>query len=282
MREGRWWWRDQGSQRKRSLHAWMRWDKHSDILSHAMCARNECDNTRLRRLTTTRTFICYPSVSRHCWVSCASCWCFSGSWFSRCHWCRTSHRSAGRFFSSTLFHHAYAIPSTKFFLLDVVVRLCPVIVRQLNLYPKFLHISHLENGSFEFTVQVHARHGLGRHAVVRRLSKHGLNLKNWRSTKHNFSPFSETYSGSRVWKNIFQEKSVINMPSCLPASSRTSQVGLLLLHAITAYGVPLTNRLTHAAGPFLHWTSLCMVMDGTDTQRIFRPVGREGERRAVR
>ena len=60
------------------------------------------------------------------------------------------------------------------------------------------------------------------------------------------------------------------------------QVGLLLLHAITANGVPLSNRLTHAAGPFLHWTSLCMVMDGTDTQRIFRPVGRESERRAVR
>ena len=94
MREGRWrWWRDHGSQRKRSLQARMRWDKHSDILSHAMCARNECDNARLRRLTTTITFTCSPSVSRHCRVSCALCW----SWFSRCHWCRTSHRSTGRF-----------------------------------------------------------------------------------------------------------------------------------------------------------------------------------------
>ena len=38
MREGRWrWWRDQGSQRKRSLHAWMRWDKHSDILNLEPC-----------------------------------------------------------------------------------------------------------------------------------------------------------------------------------------------------------------------------------------------------
>ena len=34
------------------------------------------------------------------------------------------------------------------FLLDVVVRLCPVIVH-IDLYPKFLHISHRENGSFE-------------------------------------------------------------------------------------------------------------------------------------
>ena len=33
-------------------------------------------------------------------------------------------------------------------LLDVVVRLCPVIVHSI-LYTKFLHISHLENGSFE-------------------------------------------------------------------------------------------------------------------------------------
>ena len=45
---------------------------------------------------------------------------------SRCHWCRTSHRSAGSnmfYFTSTSFHHAYAIPNTKFFLLGVVVRL---------------------------------------------------------------------------------------------------------------------------------------------------------------
>ena len=34
------------------------------------------------------------------------------------------------------------------FLLDVVVRLCPC-HRPLNLYPKFLHISHREKGSFE-------------------------------------------------------------------------------------------------------------------------------------
>ena len=130
MRGGRWrWWRGQGSQRKRSLHAWMRWDKHSDILSRAMCARNECDNARLRRLTTTRTFTCSPSVSRHCRVSGALCW----SWFSRCHSCRTSHRSAGRFYTSTSFHHAYAIPSTKSFLLDVGVRLCLVIVNLIRI-----------------------------------------------------------------------------------------------------------------------------------------------------
>ena len=139
MREGRWrWWRDRGSQRKRYFHAWMGWDKHSDILSHAMRAKNEYDSRNRTRTKKTDNyahihvlFTCSPSVSRHCWVSCASCWCFSGSWISRCHWCRTSHRSAGWFYTSTSFHHAYAIPSTKFFLLDVAVRLCPVIVNSI-------------------------------------------------------------------------------------------------------------------------------------------------------
>ena len=98
----------------------------------------------LRRLTTTRTFTCSPSVSRHCWVSCVS----LDLGFSRCHWCRTSHRWAERFFTSTSFHHAYAIPSTKFFSSGCC---SPTLSchRQLNLYPKFLHISHRENGSFE-------------------------------------------------------------------------------------------------------------------------------------
>ena len=95
---------------------------------------------------TTRTLTC----SGHCRVSCcASCWCFSGSWFSRCHWCRTPQRPAGRFFcSSTAFHHAYAILSAEFFPSGCC---CPTVSchRQLNLYPKFLHISRRENGSFE-------------------------------------------------------------------------------------------------------------------------------------
>ena len=102
----------------------------------------------LRRLTTTLTFTCSPSVSRHCRVSCASCWCFSGSWFSRCQWCRTSHRSAGSFYTSNWLHQACAIQSTEFF----SSWCCSPILschRQLKLYPKFLHISHRENGSFE-------------------------------------------------------------------------------------------------------------------------------------
>ena len=117
----------------------MEWDKHSNILSHAMCARNECDNTEqgLRRV----------QHYAHALVFSASC-CFSGYWFSRCHWCRTPQRPAGKFHSSTGFHHAYVTPSAKFFSSGC----CSPIVschRQLNLYAKFLHISHRENGSFE-------------------------------------------------------------------------------------------------------------------------------------
>ena len=46
------------------------------------------------------------------------------------------------------FHHAYAIPSANIFSSGC----CSPTVschRQLNLNPKFLHISHRENGSFE-------------------------------------------------------------------------------------------------------------------------------------
>ena len=76
---------------------------------------------------TTRTLTC----SGHCWVSCCASCCFSGSWFSRCHWCRTPQRPASWFHSSTAFHHAYAYKVQSSFLLDVAVRLCPVIVNSI-------------------------------------------------------------------------------------------------------------------------------------------------------
>ena len=119
----------------------MRWDKHSDILSHATCARNERDNAeteqRLRRLTTSRTFTCTPNVSRHCRISCSSCWCFSGSWFSRCHWCRTPYRSAGRFFIRQFHFYTHTQFQTQSFIfLNIVVRLCLVIVNSICI-PKF-------------------------------------------------------------------------------------------------------------------------------------------------
>ena len=58
-----------------------------------------------------------------CCCSCALCGMCSGSWWSRCHWCRAR------------FHHADAIPSVEFFpsgfcspLVHFVVRLYSVIV----------------------------------------------------------------------------------------------------------------------------------------------------------
>ena len=93
-----------------------------------MCARNECDNARHRRLTTSITFTCSPSVSRHCRVS----WCFvlilvftlslvsDVSPFNRKVFIRQLH-----FITQTQFQ----VQSS--FLLDVVVRLCPVIVNSI-------------------------------------------------------------------------------------------------------------------------------------------------------
>ena len=146
MRGGRWsWWRGQGSQRERSLHAcmemtmgWMR-QTREHLEPCDVCKEWVWQRKTTKTITTTRTFTC---------SCCASCWCFPGSWFSRCHWCRTPQRPTGRFHSSTAFHHAYAIPSAKSFSSGC----CSPTVschRQLNLYPKFLHISQRENGSFE-------------------------------------------------------------------------------------------------------------------------------------
>ena len=100
---------------------------------------------RLRRLTTTSTFTC---------SCCPSYWCFSGSRFSSCHWCWT-HRSARSFHSSTALHHPNAIPSAKLFCSGCC---SPTLSchHPLNQFPKFLHISHRENGSFE-VLSLHTR-----------------------------------------------------------------------------------------------------------------------------
>ena len=95
--------------------------KHLDILSHTMCARNECDNkTKIKKTNTTRVFTCSPNVSRHCWVSCVSCWC-------------------------TLDLGFHVVTHPQFHVQIIFLVSCH---RQLNLYPKFLHISR-ETGSFE-------------------------------------------------------------------------------------------------------------------------------------
>ena len=52
------------------------------------------------------------------------------------------------------------------------------------------------------------------------------------------------------WSTWLSERNEA-LPSYVPASSRTCQGSLLLLHAITAKRVALSNKFTHAAGPFI-------------------------------
>ena len=142
MREGRWRWCKRSERTLNScMHGddhGMEWDKHLNILSQCvMCARDSATtlNKDHEDCNTTRTLMCS-------WSFCASCW-FSGSWFSRCHWCRTPQHPAKWLCSSTAFHHAYAIPSEKF----CPSGCCSPIVschRPLNVYPKFLPIYHRE------------------------------------------------------------------------------------------------------------------------------------------
>ena len=72
-------------------------------LSHAM----QCVNHDDKNLTNKQ-----ENCALTCQCSCALCWRCSGSWWSRCHWCRAR------------FHHADAIPSVESFLLDVAVHFC--------------------------------------------------------------------------------------------------------------------------------------------------------------
>ena len=116
MREKRWrWWRDKGSQK--NAHSMHGWDETNTRTSWAV--RCVCKEWVWQRS---------PSVSRHCRASCALCW----TWFSRCHWCRTSHRSARRFFKCQLHfttHKQFHVQSS--FLQNVAVRFWPVIVNSI-------------------------------------------------------------------------------------------------------------------------------------------------------
>ena len=98
--------------------------EHLEPLSHAMCARSKCDNTRLRRLTITRTFTCSPSVSRHCRVYVL---CVDLVFHVVIGVGRLTVQQEG-FIRQLHFttHTQFQVQSS--FLLDVVVRLCPVIV----------------------------------------------------------------------------------------------------------------------------------------------------------
>ena len=125
----------------------------------------------------------------------------------------------------------------------------------------------------------------------------------WRSKKHNFAPSSEK-CGSRVFvqKHNFKEKKVLL--TCRHASTTSSATGVnreplfernealpyvclpplerpRLACSCCMRSQPMVWHTHTCSRSFLHWTSLCTVMDVPDTQRIFRPARREGERRAV-
>ena len=93
-------------------------DANANILSQcAMCKgwvwQQQKQRLATKTATTTHTLTCYPSVSSrctHCWVSCCASYWSCASCRQWCSW------------------------------------RCD---RPLNLYPKFLHISHRENGSFD-------------------------------------------------------------------------------------------------------------------------------------
>ena len=103
------------------------------------CARDECDNTELTTMTATlragsRVHVVLRvdslAVGFHVVISVG----------------RLNVQQDG--FTSTAFHHANATPSAKFFPSGC----CSPTVschRPLNLYPKFLHFSNRDNGSFE-------------------------------------------------------------------------------------------------------------------------------------
>ena len=111
-----------------------------NILSHAMCARNECKNTRPRRLKLLRAHsrvhvVLRVDVSKdhgfHVVIG-----------VGRLH---VQHEGFIRQLHVTT-HTQHQVQSS--FLLDVVVRLCPVIVNSIGIQNSCI-ISHRENGSFE-------------------------------------------------------------------------------------------------------------------------------------
>ena len=88
------WKRMEDSKSKRNAHQMRGWDDMRNTLSHAVRCVNH-DDTNL----TNKQPNCAPT----CQCSCALRWRCSGSWWSRCHWCRARC------------HHADVAPSTDFF-----------------------------------------------------------------------------------------------------------------------------------------------------------------------
>ena len=112
-----------------------------------MCARDECDNTEqgLRRLQQLRARSrVQVTVEFHIVLRAVS---LDLGFHAVIGVGRLIVQRDG-FYTSTAFHHAYVIPSAKFLSSGSCSQTLSC-HRPLNLYPKFLHISHIENGSFE-------------------------------------------------------------------------------------------------------------------------------------
>ena len=130
MREGRWrWWRDQGSQRRRSFHAWMRWDKHSD-LSLEPC--DVCKEWVWQRKTTKTNNYTHIHVFTKCVTSLSGFMCFVLILVFT-----LSLVSDVSPFSRKVIYVNFISPRIRnsnlqsSFRKDVVVRLCPVIVNSI-------------------------------------------------------------------------------------------------------------------------------------------------------
>ena len=118
----------------------MEWDNHSHMLSQcAMCKRWVWQHrTDYEDCNTKRTLTC---------SCCALCW-FSGSCFSRCHWCRMPQRPARCFHSSTTFSPR---KDTKYKFLSFWMLWSDYVLSPSTsiCIPNYWIFSHRETGSFE-------------------------------------------------------------------------------------------------------------------------------------
>ena len=104
--------------RRDTLIMWWPWDDaHKWNLSHDVVCNHDDKNLS--------TGLCAHGITLAitCWCSCALCGKCSGSWCSRCHWCRAR------------FHHTDAIPSVEFFPSEF----CSPLMHLLSLFSMFVN-----------------------------------------------------------------------------------------------------------------------------------------------
>ena len=148
-------------------------------LSHAVQCVNH-DDTNLTKKQ--------ENCALTCQCSCALCWRCSGSWWSRCHWCRAR------------FHHADVIPRTDFFpsgfCSSFVLVVRPVFCdRQFLSIANYCTLLHLENGSFEVlslqqkilqVKKIHLHPSTDGETYVKKIDDPANNLKPQSEEEHEF------------------------------------------------------------------------------------------------